>query len=243
MIEPLLSPPAEAATVPRHVAIIMDGNRRWARAHGLPTIEGHRRGAAALRKICFAARDAGVEILTVYAFSRENWARPEFEVGLLLDLCRFMARREFAALDREGVRVRVIGDTAALPAATRAALADLVGGTDRNAGLVLNLAINYSGRSELCEAARTLARDVADGRVPLDRIDETLFASYLSTGGSPDPELLIRTAGDLRLSNFLLYQLAYTEIWSTNVLWPDFTPEAFKGALDEFAERTRRFGR
>ena len=234
--------PEQRTGVPRHVAIIMDGNRRWARSCRLPAIEGHRRGAKTLRTICRAARDAGVEILTVYAFSQENWSRERMEVNLLLELCRHFAQGELAALRAENVRVNVLGRTEMLPGPTRGALRDLVDGTAHCDGLLLNLAINYSARTELCDAVRAIALDVAAGKLSADAVNEELVSSYLYTQGLPDPELLIRTGGELRVSNFLLYQIAYTELWSTQINWPEFTPSDLHAALQAFQQRKRRFG-
>jgi undecaprenyl diphosphate synthase len=234
--------PVVTDAIPRHVAIIMDGNRRWARARRLPAIEGHRRGAKTLRTICRTARDAGIEILTVYAFSNENWSRERMEVNLLLELCRFFARGELAALREENVRVRVLGRMETLPEPTRAALRDLIEGTERCDGLLLNLAINYGARMEICDAMRSIAADVAAGRLSVNDIDEALIGARLYTGGLRDPELLIRTGGELRISNFLLFQIAYTELWSTPVNWPEFAPSDLHAALQAFAQRKRRFG-
>jgi undecaprenyl diphosphate synthase len=213
----------EVAAAPRHVAIIMDGNRRWAAASGLPAIEGHRRGMLTLRRIVTAAAKAGIDVLSVYAFSEENWGRAPAEVGALMDLGASFARREADAFAREGVRVRVIGRRDRLPIALREAFTMLETRTAGAAGLTLNLAVDYGARTELCSAIRTLAQDVAAGRL--------------------DPDLLIRTGGDLRLSNFLLYQCAYTELWSTTVPWPQFDARAFSGALVAYAQRQRRFGK
>ena len=233
---------SEQLTVPRHIAIIMDGNRRWARSRHLPAIEGHRRGAKTLRTICRAARDAGVQILTVYAFSQENRSRERLEVQLLLELCRHFAQGELTALRAENVRVQVLGRTEVLPEATRRALDDLVAGTAHCDGLLLNLAINYSARTELCDAVRSIARDVAQGILDPADVDDQLLSSRLYTKGLPDPELLIRTGGELRVSNFLLFQIAYTELWSTQVNWPEFTPGDLQSAIGAFAQRKRRFG-
>jgi undecaprenyl diphosphate synthase len=234
---------AAVASAPRHVAIIMDGNRRWAAANGLPHIEGHRRGVLTLRRIVVAAAKAGIEILTVYAFSEENWGRSAAEVGTLMDLGATFARREAAAFVREGVRVRVIGRRDRLPVALREAFAMLEATTAACGTITLNLAVDYGGRTELANAVRALAVDVAAGRLEPDAIDEALIAGRLSTAGLPDPDLLIRTGGDLRLSNFLLYQCAYTELWSTTVPWPQFDARAFGGALASYAQRQRRFGK
>jgi undecaprenyl diphosphate synthase len=242
VIEPIVAAPLLAAA-PRHVAIIMDGNRRWAASNGLPALEGHRRGMLQLRRIITAAAKAGVGVLTVYAFSEENWGRERSEVGALMDLGAAFARREAQALAREDVRVRVIGRRDRLPPALREALAILEARTAAGTGLTLNVAVDYGARTELCAAVRTLATEVAAGRLDPESIDEETIAGSLSTAGLPDPDLLIRTGGELRLSNFLLYQCAYTELWSTTVPWPAFDARAFSGALDAFAQRQRRFGK
>jgi undecaprenyl diphosphate synthase len=233
----------ELATTPRHVAVIMDGNRRWAAANGLPQIEGHRRGMLTLRRIVIAAAKAGIEVLTVYAFSEENWGRSSAEVGTLMDLGATFARREVEAFAREGVRVRLIGRRDRLPIALREAFATLETRTAGGTGMKLNLAVDYGARTELASAVRELAEEVAAGRLEPDAIDEDAIAARLSTAGLPDPDLLIRTGGDLRLSNFLLYQCAYTELWSTTVPWPQFDARAFSGALASYAQRQRRFGK
>lgn len=237
----LAAPLADAA--PRHVAIIMDGNRRWAAEHGLPAIEGHRRGMLTLRRIVTAAAKAGIEVLTVYAFSEENWGRERSEVGALMDIGTAFARREAAAFVREGVRVRPIGRRDRLPPGLREALTALESQTAGATGMTLNIAVDYGARTELCAAIRSLAADVAAGRLAPEAIDEDAIAGLLSTAGLPDPDLLIRTGGELRLSNFLLYQCAYTELWSTSVPWPAFDARAFSGALAAFAQRQRRFGK
>jgi undecaprenyl diphosphate synthase len=233
----------EVASAPRHVAIIMDGNRRWATANGLPQIEGHRRGMLTLRRIVVAAAKLGIEVLTVYAFSEENWGRSSAEVGTLMDLGVTFARREADAFAREGIRVRVIGRRDRLPIALREALTMIETRTAGGSTMTLNLAVDYGARTELAAAVRTLANDVMAGRLAPDDIDEDAIAGRLSTAGMPDPDLLIRTGGDLRLSNFLLYQCAYTELWSTTVPWPQFDARAFSGALASYAQRQRRFGK
>ena len=222
---------------PRHVAIIMDGNRRWARERRLPVIEGHRRGMVALREITGAASDAGVEILTVYGFSTENWKREATEISLLLDLAVYFARHELDELCRNNVRVEIIGHYEALPRASREALDGLRARTAANTGVLLNLAVNYSSREELRDAVQAIARDVRDGKLAAEAIDEDKLAAYLYTARLPDPELLIRPGGEWRLSNFLLYQLAKSEIFVTETYWPDFTREHFIAALDAYAER------
>jgi undecaprenyl diphosphate synthase len=234
---------AEPAQVPAHVAIIMDGNRRWAARHSLPAIEGHRRGAEVLREIASAAADFGIDYLTVFAFSEENWQREQSEVGALMDLVRSFARAQSRELRQRNVRVRLLGRRDRLPAVTAAALDELERGTQRCRGLQLSLAIDYGARTELCDAMRALAVDVAKGALSASAVDESVIARYLYTAGMPDPDLVIRTGGELRVSNFLLYQIAYSELWSTQTCWPDFAPAEFRSALETFSTRQRRFGR
>ncbi len=228
--------------IPRHVAIIMDGNRRWAKHHGFPTIEGHRRGIVSLRRVTRAASDLGIEALTVYGFSTENWNRDAGEVSLLFDLCVYFARNELAELQRNNVRVRIIGDWESLPDSPRRALADLQHGTLRNTGLLLNIAVNYSSHAELERAMRAIAGDVAERRLAPEEIDEALIARHLYTADLPELDLLIRPGGEHRLSNFLLYQAAYAELVMTDVFWPDFSGEDLIAAVVEFQRRERRFG-
>jgi undecaprenyl diphosphate synthase len=228
--------------LPRHVAIIMDGNRRWARERRMPAIEGHRRGIVALREVTRAASDWAIPMLTVYGFSTENWKRDSTEISLLLDLCVYFAQSEVAELRRNNVRVHVIGRYEQLPASSRDALDGLMAKTADCTGLTLNLAVNYSGRSELRDAVRALARDVQAGRLAPDAIDEARLASYLYTAGMPDPDMLIRPGGESRLSNFLLYQAAHTELVMTEVFWPDFGRNDFAAAVAEFQRRGRLAG-
>lgn len=228
--------------LPVHVAIIMDGNRRWARARRLPAIEGHRRGIVALREVTRAASDWRIPILTVYGFSTENWKRDAGEISLLLDLCVYFARSELAELRRNNVRVAVIGHYELLPAPARDALDRLMLETRDCTGLRLNLAVNYSARSELGDVVRAIAADVAAGRLAPETIDEGQVAARLTTSGLPDPDLLIRPGGESRLSNFLLFQAAYTELVMSEVFWPDFGREQFASALAEFQRRRREFG-
>lgn len=232
----------DAARMPKHVAIIMDGNRRWAKERRLPAIEGHRRGIVALREVTRAARDLKIPVLTVYGFSTENWKRDRTEISILLDLCVYFAQNELAELSRNNVRVNVIGRYEALPAASRDALDGLVEKTKHNDGLLLNLAVNYSARMEMRDAICALAEDVKSGKLAVDAIDEERIESYLYTSMLPDPELLIRPGGESRLSNFLLYQVAYTELYLTETYWPDFSREHFALALADFQRRQRRFG-
>ena len=232
----------DAAKMPKHVAIIMDGNRRWAKERRLPAIEGHRRGIVALREVTRAARDLRIPVLTVYGFSTENWKRDRTEISLLLDLCVYFAQNELAELSRNNVRVNVIGRYEALPSASRDALDGLVEKTKHNDGLLLNLAVNYSARMEMRDAICALAEDVKSGKLAVDAIDEERIESYLYTATLPDPELLIRPGGESRLSNFLLYQVAYTELYLTETYWPDFSREHFALALADYQRRQRRFG-
>lgn len=225
-----------------HVAIIMDGNRRWARAHDRPLDEGYKRGVDALRAAVRAAVDKDVRILTVYGFSTENWHREKSEVSLLMQICAGAAQSELFGLVREAVRVRIIGDISPFPRATRVALEQLVRATAKNTRLTLQLALNYSGRAEIVRAIRAIADDVRAGTLRPADIDEELVGSRMYEPESPDPDLLIRTGGDLRVSNFLLYQLAYTEIVTSDVLWPEFDETHFAAALCEYERRQRRFG-
>jgi undecaprenyl diphosphate synthase len=224
--------------VPQHVAIIMDGNRRWAKAHRLPAIEGHRRGIVALRHVTRAASDFGIPIMTVYGFSTENWKRDTTEISLLLDLCVYFARTELDELHRNNVKVRVIGQYQMLPRASREALDHLMERTAGNTGLALNLAVNYSARAELRVAVEALARDVRAGTLVPEAIDDAVVGSYLSTASMPDPDLLIRPGGESRLSNFMLYQLAEAELYLTDVFWPDFDRTQFVRAIEAFRDRT-----
>lgn len=242
--KPKLERPALSLSgpMPRHIAVIMDGNRRWAAERRLPVAEGYRRGMIALRDITRACSDFKVPVLTVFGFSEENWKRSWVEISILFELCCAFARAELADLCRENIRVRVLGRYAELPQAPRAALQTLVDKTAANTGTVLNLAVNYSGRGELRDAVRLLARDVRSGKLSPDDVDEQTISSYLYTADIPDPDLLIRPGGELRLSNFLLYQVAYTELWMTETHWPDFTREHLSMALAEYQRRHRRFG-
>ena len=225
-----------------HIASIMDGNRRWAAARGLPAAEGYRQGVAALRAAVRGALHSEVEALTVYGFSTENWRREAGEVSLLMQLCAVFARVELRELQRGGVRVRVIGDLEPFALPARAALHELVRATSANRRLVLNLALNYSGRAEIVRAAKRIAADVESGRLRARDVDEAALRCRFYDPQLSDPDLLIRTGGDLRVSNFLLYQLAYTELLTLPIMWPDFTKEAFEEAIKEFGVRSRRFG-
>lgn len=228
--------------MPAHVAIIMDGNGRWAARRGLPRAEGHRRGVEALRRTVTAAIELQLRFLTVYSFSSENWRRPATEVGHLMGLLRLFFRHDLADLERNNVRVRFIGERDGLTADIRAILDEAEERTASNTGLTLVVAFNYGGRQEIAQVARKLALDVAAGRLTADDIDEHSFDGYLDTAGIPDPDLVIRTSGEVRVSNFLLWQAAYAEFVFTPILWPDFGREALEAAIADFLSRERRFG-
>jgi undecaprenyl diphosphate synthase len=229
--------------VPRHVAIIMDGNGRWARARGRPRQFGHRAGMAAVREVVEGAAAAGIEVLTLFAFSQENWHRPQGEVRALMSLLELYVRRERRELVDRGVEVHAIGELDRLGPRTRAALQSVIEATRGGTALRLNLAISYGARAELARAARRLAERVQAGTLVPAEIDESLFASELYTADIPDPDLLIRTSGELRISNFMLWQLAYTELHVTPLLWPDFNREHLFHAILDYQRRERRFGR
>ena len=229
--------------IPRHVAIIMDGNGRWAKARGVPRIMGHRAGRVSVREVIRACDELGVEVLTLYTFSVENWQRPAREVNALMTILRQTLRAERAELRSNNVRLQVIGRLHELPAAVRGEIAATQDYLAQSTGMLLNLALSYGGRAEIVDGIRRLVRDaVADGFDPA-RVDESLFSTYLYTAGLPDPDLLIRTSGEMRISNFLLWQLAYTELWITDTLWPDFRRRHLYQAVAEYQGRERRFGR
>ncbi len=230
------------AGVPRHIAIIMDGNGRWATKRGLPRAAGHRAGADAVRKTLRAAGEAGVEVLTLYAFSSENWRRSEEEISDLKGLLAYYVDKELEAIDREGVRLQLIGDPAPFGRTLVERLQHAVGRTAANNRLTLVVALNYGARSEIAAAARKLAADAAAGTLDPAGIDEQAITDALDTAGLPDPDLVLRTSGELRLSNFLLWQAAYAVLLFVDTLWPDFDEAAFKQALADFAGRQRRFG-
>jgi undecaprenyl diphosphate synthase len=228
--------------VPRHVAIIMDGNGRWAKARGLPRAAGHRQGAEAARKVLRAAGEAGVECLTLYAFSSENWRRPQDEINDLMGLLRFYITRELDALHREGIRLKILGDHNAFQPDVAKLVDRAVERTAGNQRMILAIALNYGSRAELTEAARTIARRVEAGEIRPADIDEATVEASLDTAQLPPLDLLIRTSGEHRLSNFLLWQAAYAELLFVDTLWPDFDGEALRGALTDYAGRERRFG-
>ena len=232
----------DGARLPAHVALIMDGNGRWARQRGLPRVMGHRAGVEALKRTLRLCSDWGIRALTAYAFSTENWTRPGEEVTFLMTLFENVLARELEALEREQVRIRFLGDLEALPRRLQDLIADATARTALNAGIHFNVCTNYGGRRELVRAARLLAQRAASGELDPATIDEALFASELFTAGEVDPDLLIRTSGEQRISNFLLWQLAYAELHITEVLWPDFDQAALLAALLDYQGRTRRFG-
>ncbi len=233
----------EAGEVPPHVAIIMDGNGRWARERDLARWEGHRRGMEAVRETVKGALELGIDHLTLFAFSRENWARPDREIRALMELLEEFVEREKEELRVNGVRVRVFGELDDLPASARSAAEALQAHTRQAGRMQLNLAISYSGRSEIAHAAARLARKALLGTLRPEEIDEERFARELYTAEWPDPDLLIRTSGELRISNFLLWQIAYAEIHVTDVLWPDFDRGCLCDAVEDYRRRDRRFGR
>jgi undecaprenyl diphosphate synthase len=235
-------PANEGGSVPRHVAIIMDGNGRWAKKRGLPRVAGHRAGAEAVRRTLRAAVKNGVEVLTLYAFSSENWRRTEEEVSDLKGLLGYYLERELDSLSKEGVRLRLIGDYRAFGPDLSARLERATQRLEGNSRLTLVVALNYGSRSEIAEAARKLAAKAADGSIDPASIDELSLESELHTHGLPQLDLLIRTSGELRLSNFLLWQAAYAELMFTPTLWPDFGEADFADAIGQFAARERRFG-
>jgi undecaprenyl diphosphate synthase len=232
----------ERPSIPQHVAIIMDGNGRWAAQRGLPRSAGHRQGVEAVRRAVRAAGDLGIRTLTIYSFSTENWSRPQTEVTFLLELMRRFIRQDVADLHAAGVRVRIIGNREALDQTIVRMINDAETLTRNNTTVDLIVAFNYGARQEIARAAQTMARDVAEGRLSADKIDPALFGTYLDTAQLPDPDLLIRTGGEQRISNFLLWQCAYTEFVFVPEYWPDFNLEIMQRALNEYAGRDRRFG-
>ncbi len=225
--------------LPRHVAIIMDGNGRWAKARGLPRTEGHRQGTENLRRILRAAVEFGVEILTIYAFSTENWKRPRAEIRVLLSILEMVIDRELNELHQEGVQLRHIGELDGIPPALQKKIHTARELTQHNNNLILNVAFNYGGRDEIVRAVRHIVRD----GISQEQIDEALISSYMYTSPLPDPDLIIRTSGEIRLSNFLVWQGTYSEYYFTDTYWPDFDREEFLKALIEYSHRTRRFGK
>jgi len=228
---------------PRHIAIIMDGNGRWARKHELSRVEGHRAGSEAVRRVVEACSDLGVEYLTLYAFSTENWKRPPSEVRYLMRLLDEFLEEYRGELDKHQIRLNVIGDLSELPRPVRRKIESVLEQTQSYERGVLTLALNYGARAEIVNAAKSIAGDVLAGDIELEEIDVNLFSDRLYTSDMPDPDLLIRTSGELRLSNFLLWQLSYAELWFSQCLWPDFGKEKLMEAVEAYKSRTRRFGK
>ena len=243
MTEPKDSPRERKGDIPSHVAIIMDGNGRWAKMKGRPRIFGHRAGMESVRDVVEAAGELGIRVLTLFAFSTENWSRPRSEVLALMSLLRKYTLIEKEELREKGIRVQAIGRVAELFPKAREALEEAIEYTAGGEKMILNLAISYSGRVEIIDAVRAIARDVQQGLIRPDEIDERVFSDHLYTKDLPDPDLLIRTSGEMRISNFLLYQMAYTEIYVTDVLWPDFRRDDLYRAIAAYQCRERRFGR
>ena len=229
--------------LPRHVAVIMDGNGRWAKRRALPRIMGHRRGVDVLKKLLRTCRDWGVGALTAYAFSTENWGRPTEEVEFLMTLFERVLRQELREMMSENVRIRFAGNLTALPTSLRAEIDRAVEMTSTNTGIQFTVATNYGGRQEIMHAVKAIAAQVQSGQLKLDDIDESVFERHLYTNGICDPDLLIRTSGEMRISNFLLWQMAYAEIYVTDTMWPDFDRTQFHAALRDYQSRERRFGK
>ncbi|MBE9535754.1 MAG: isoprenyl transferase [Proteobacteria bacterium] len=230
-------------TIPQHIAIIMDGNGRWAKKRLMNRINGHRKGMDAVKDVVLAAREAGVSYLTLFAFSSENWKRPPEEVKALMLLLGKYLKSELPLMMDKGIRLRAVGNIEKIPPKERAVLQDSLDKTSKNSDMVLSLALSYGGRGEIVSAARSLAEKVQAGSLSLEDIDEDSFASNLLTSDVPDPDLLIRTSGEMRISNFLLWQLAYTELYFTETLWPDFGRDDLIAAISDFQSRERRFGK
>ncbi|WP_010252260.1 isoprenyl transferase [Acetivibrio cellulolyticus] len=228
--------------LPVHIAIIMDGNGRWAKERRLPRTVGHKEGSNNLDRIAHFCGEIGIKYLTVYAFSTENWKRPKSEVDTLMDLLLDYLKNAESHMRGRSVRIRTIGDSSALSKEIQEQIVRVTKLTENNSGLTLNIAINYGGRDEIVHAVKELARDVAEGKIKCDNIDETMITNRLYTGDMPDPDLLIRPGGEKRISNFLIWQSAYTEFWYTDVLWPDFQKEHILEAIKEYQKRNRRFG-
>ncbi len=229
--------------LPRHVAVIMDGNGRWAKQQGLPRIMGHRHGVDTLKELLRCCKDWGIEALTAYAFSTENWGRPLAEVEFLMTLFERVLRRELKELVNEGVQIHFVGDLVSLPESLQEEIERAVAATSHNQTIRFTVATNYGGRREILQACRAIAEQVEKGQLHVAEIDEALFEKHLYTAGTCDPDLLIRTSGEMRVSNFLLWQVAYSEIYVTETLWPNFDRQEFHRALSDYQQRHRRFGR
>lgn len=228
---------------PQHIAIILDGNGRWAKAKGMPRNYGHAQGSKNVEKICEEAWRMGIKYLTVYAFSTENWSRPENEVAALMKLLRNYMKTCLKTAAKNDMKIRVIGDIEPLDDDIKSRIRELEAATTDNGGLNFTIALNYGSRDELTRAAQKMAKDCAEGKIKAEEIDESVFETYLDTHGIPDPDMMIRTSGEQRLSNYLLWQLAYSEFYFTDVPWPDFTKEELVKAIEEYNHRHRRFGK
>ncbi len=233
----------DLANLPKHVGIIMDGNGRWAKKRGLPRIAGHREGAKTVRMAVKTSAELGIEVLTVYAFSTENWQRPQDEVSFLMKLLAEYLVNELEELNKKGVRIKAIGDRTKLPQNVLKVLENAEKTTRNNQTLQFNLALSYGGRDEIIRAVKDLTKQVKAGTLDPEDISTNMLSSLLDTANQPDPDLIIRTSGEMRLSNFLLWQGAYSELWFTNTLWPDFTKEEYLKALMDYSNRQRRFGK
>ncbi|MBK8698942.1 MAG: isoprenyl transferase [Saprospiraceae bacterium] len=229
--------------LPRHIAIIMDGNGRWAKTHGKPRVFGHKNGVTAVREVTEICAELGIEYLTLYAFSTENWSRPPSEVGALMSLLVEAVRNELKTLNKNNIRLQAIGDLDKLPASSRKALLEGIEATRNNTRMTLVLALNYSSRWEIVQACRQIGQQIKEGHLNPEEVDEQLFSRFLSTKDIPDPELLIRTSGEQRISNYLLWQIAYAELYFTEVFWPDFKKENLIEAILDYQRRERRFGK
>lgn len=233
----------DMSRLPKHIAVIMDGNGRWAKTQGKPRVFGHKNGVDAVREVTEICAEIGVQYLTLYAFSTENWSRPAAEVGALMALLVEAVRNELKTLNKNNIRLQAIGDLNKLPPASRKALMEGIEATKNNTRMTLVLALNYSSRWEIVQASRLIAEDVKLGKLDPASIDEEVFSSYLSTRDIPDPELLIRTSGEQRISNYLLWQIAYAELYFTEVFWPDFKKKNLMEAILDYQKRERRFGK
>jgi undecaprenyl diphosphate synthase len=233
----------DTSKLPGHVAIIMDGNGRWAKERGQDRLFGHLNGVESVRAVVEAAAEIGIQYLTLYAFSTENWDRPEKEVEGLMELLVDTIKREVPTLNKNNIRLHVIGDTEMLPAGARLQLKEALNETSLNTGLNLIMALSYSSRWEIHRAVKSIASEVEKGELKAEEVNDEVFRNHLTTSGFPDPELLVRTSGEFRISNFLLYQIAYTELYFTETLWPDFRREHFFSAIMDFQQRERRFGK
>lgn len=238
-----LPPDLKRELLPKHVAVIMDGNGRWAKRQGLPRIMGHKRGVDALKDLLRCCQDWGIQALTAYAFSTENWKRPQEEVDFLMTLFQRVLRQELREMMEENVQIQFVGNLPALPKSLQEEIARSVAQTKNNRGIKFSVATNYGGRQEILQACRAIAEKVQQGLLQPDEIDEEVFANHLYTAGIIDPDLLIRTSGEMRLSNFLLWQMAYAEIYITDTFWPDFDRAEFHRALCAYQQRERRFGK